>query len=169
MNLIDVDVHYLEMRSRPASGTDEAPCKGLQVIYVNSPTVAYYRFLYHEVGNEFHWLSRRKMSDQQLQRLLEDPGSELYVLHHDGSPIGFAELDCRDTFDVELVQFGLIRPFFGRGIGKWFLRWVIDKVWDRDARRFWLHTCTLDHEAAIPNYLKAGFVEFKRESIRREL
>jgi hypothetical protein len=31
------------------------------------------------------------------------------------------------------------------------------------AKRVWLHTCTLDHAAALPNYLRRGFVPFKTE------
>jgi hypothetical protein len=30
----------------------------------------------------------------------------------------------------------------------------------------WLHTCTKDHPAALPNYLKAGFVVYKEEVSR---
>ncbi len=29
--------------------------------------------------------------------------------------------------------------------------------------QFWLHTCTKDHPAALPNYLKAGFAIYKEE------
>jgi hypothetical protein len=29
--------------------------------------------------------------------------------------------------------------------------------------RRWLHTCTKDHPAALPNYLKAGFAVYKEE------
>jgi hypothetical protein len=29
--------------------------------------------------------------------------------------------------------------------------------------RFWLHTCTKDYPAALPNYLKAGFAVYKEE------
>jgi hypothetical protein len=32
-----------------------------------------------------------------------------------------------------------------------------------------LHTCTLDHPAALPMYRKAGFMLLKQEAIRREL
>jgi hypothetical protein len=46
---------------------------------------------------------------------------------------------------------------------------AIDNAWGYEPKRFCLHTCTLDHPAALPNYLKAGFVLFKQEAIRREL
>src|SRR5262245_65864423 len=49
--------------------------------------------------------------------------------------------------------------FIGQGLGKYFLRWAIDKAWSYGPRRFWLHTDTKDHPGALPNYLKAGLVE----------
>jgi len=87
----------------------------------------------------------------------------------DGKPAGFAELDRRQPNEIELVQFGLMPDYIGRGLGKWFLQWTIDKAWSYQPKRFWLHTCTLDHAAALPNYLRAGFTIFKQEAIRREL
>ena len=38
-----------------------------------------------------------------------------------------------------------------------------DTAWSYGSRRFWLHTCTKDHPAALPNYLKAGFTVYKEE------
>jgi GNAT superfamily N-acetyltransferase len=131
--------------------------------------VPYYRFLYNAVGKDYHWLSRRRVSDAELATIIQDPRNELHVLHVDGSPAGFAELDRREPDEVELVQFGLMPEFIGQGLGKWFLQWIIDTVWRYQPRRFWLHTCTLDHAAALPVYKKAGFVQFKQEAIRRGL
>jgi GNAT superfamily N-acetyltransferase len=65
--------------------------------------------------------------------------------------------------EVELVQFGLTPEFIGQGLGKFFLQWAIDRAWGYGPRRLWLHTCTLDHPAALPNYLKAGFRIYKEE------
>jgi GNAT superfamily N-acetyltransferase len=168
MPMIDVTVYYLEMRA-PSHRCVPAPRAGLTVVHVEAPTVPYYRSLYDAVGKEFHWLSRRKMSDDALAAILGDPRNEMHVLHVDGTPAGFAELDRRQPEDIELVQFGLIRQFIGQGLGKWFLQWTIDKAWSFGPRRFWLHTCTLDHPHALPNYTKAGFVLYKQEMIRREL
>jgi GNAT superfamily N-acetyltransferase len=58
--------------------------------------------------------------------------------------------------------------FIGQGLGKRFLHWTIDKAFGYGAKRFWLHTCTLDHPAALPNYQKAGFTLFKQETFQRE-
>lgn len=168
MEHADVTVYYLEMLRR-SQQVVPAPRDGLTVLHVETPSVPYYRFLYDAVGKEYHWLSRKKLSDDDLAAILNDPLNELHVLHVDGSPAGFAELDRRKADEVELVQFGLIANFIGQGLGKWFLRWTIDKVSSYQPRRFWLHTCTLDHSAALPTYKKAGFVQYEEKKIRREL
>ena len=167
MEMVEVTVHYLEMFSH-SNRFVPAPREGLTILHIPSPTVPYYRSLYNAVGKDFNWLSRRKMSDDALAAIIGDPRDELHVLHVDGTPAGFAELDRRQPHEIELVQFGLMPEFIGQGLGKWFLQWTIDKAWSYDPKRFWLHTCTLDHAAALPNYLKAGFVQFKQEAIRRE-
>jgi len=167
VELVDVTVYYLEMLTH-AKRDVPAPQDGLTVLHARTPSVAYYRFLYDAVGKDYHWLSRRKLSDEELAAILHDPLNEVHVLHVDGSPAGFAELDRRQSEEVELVQFGLMLDFIGQGLGKWFLQWTIDKTWSYEPKRFWLHTCTLDHPAAVPTYKKAGFVQFKEEAIRRE-
>ena len=166
--MVDVTVFYLEMLS-PSRRTVPAPREGLSVRHVPTPTVEEYRTLYNSVGGDFHWLNRRKLSDAELAVVIQNPRNELHVLHVAGIPAGFAELDRRQSDEIELVQFGLLPRFIGQGLGKWFLQWTIDQAWSYQPRRFWLHTCTLDHPAALPNYLQAGFVLFREEAIRREL
>jgi GNAT superfamily N-acetyltransferase len=168
MELVDVTVCYLEMLG-PSCRAVPAPRDGLAVCHARNPGVAYYRFLYNAVGNDFHWLDRRKTPDEKLAAILGDPLNELHVLHVDGTPAGFTELDRRCPGEIELSQFGLLPDFIGQGLGKWFLQWTVDKAWSYQPKRLWLHTCTLDHAAALPNYSKAGFVLFKQEVIRREL
>ena len=168
MEQVEVTVYYLEMFAHSHRSVP-APRDGLTVLHVQSPSVPYYRSLYNAVGKDFYWLSRRKMPDDQLAAVIGDPQVEVHVLYVDGKPAGFAELDRRKTDDIELVQFGLMPEFIGQGLGKWFLQWTIDQAWSYQPKRFWLHTCTLDHPVALPNYLKAGFVLFKQEAIRREL
>jgi GNAT superfamily N-acetyltransferase len=168
MPRVDVKVTYLEMFASPRRAVSP-PRQDLAVVHARKPTVAYYRFLYDSVGKAYHWASRRKLTDAELAALLYDPNMENHVLLVDGVPAGFAELDRRSAGEIELVQFGLIPEFIGQGLGKYFLSWAIDKVWSYQPSRFWLHTCTLDHPVALPNYLKAGFVVYKEEMKQREI
>lgn len=165
--LLDVTVYSLEMLSPPQRQTPQ-PREGFQILTVLNPSVNYYRFLYNAIGENYRWLSRRKMSDVELESIIQHPQISIYVLHIDGSPAGYAEVDRRQDPDAELVQFGLMEEYHGRGLGTWFLEWVIDKVWSDTPNRFWLHTCSLDHPAALTMYQKAGFVLFLEEQLRRE-
>ena len=168
MGLVDVTVYYLDMLA-PTQRSVPSPRDGLTVLQVRSPSVSYYRFLYNAVGSDYQWFSRRNISDNELANIIHDPRNEVFVLHVDGSPAGFADFDRREPDEIEMVQFGLFGEFIGQGLGKWFLQWIIDQAWSYEPKRFWLHTCSLDHPAALPNYKKAGFELYKTEEIRREL
>jgi GNAT superfamily N-acetyltransferase len=159
---MDVKVTYLQMFA-PPQRIVPPPRDGLTVLHVKQPTVRYYRFLYDAVGRAWQWLSRRKLTDEELEAILNDPRDEVHVLHVEGVPAGFAELDRRVEGEIELVQFGLMPEFIGQGLGKFFLQRTVEKAWSYTPRRFWLHTCSLDHPAAIPNYKKAGFEVYKEE------
>jgi GNAT superfamily N-acetyltransferase len=163
---VDVKVYYLEMFDRPEAAA-VPPREGLMVLHARKPSVAYYRFLYETVGRAYDWYSRARLTDEQLAQVLQDPLNEVHVLHADGAPAGFSELDRRTEGDIEIVQFGLMPEFIGQGLGKFFLRWTLDRAWSYHPRRVWLHTCTKDHPAALPNYLKAGFVVYKEAMTKR--
>jgi GNAT superfamily N-acetyltransferase len=153
---MEIKITYLEMFSPPGKILPP-PREDLLVIQAKHPTISYYRYLYDAVGTPWQWQSRKKLSDAQLAAIIHDPLDEMHVLFVDGVPAGFAELDRRLHGEIELVQFGLMPEFIGQGLGKYFLNWTIQRAWSYQPKRFWLHTCTLDHPRALPNYLRAGF------------
>jgi GNAT superfamily N-acetyltransferase len=168
MPAVEVKTYYLEMLTPPQQ-VIPPPREGLIFLHAQRPTVAYYRFFYDAVGDQWHWVNRKKLSDAEVAAIIHDPKVEMHVVYCDGVPAGFAELDRRQADEIELVQFGLLPDFIGKGLGKFFLNWTIHKAWSYQPRRFWLHTCTLDHPAALPNYLKARFVIFKEEVTQQEI
>jgi GNAT superfamily N-acetyltransferase len=157
-----VKTTYLQMFTHPERVV-LPPRSGLVVVHARKPTVTYYRFLYDTVGRDYDWPSLKALSNTELAALLQEPRVDVHVLMADGVPAGFAELDRRIEGEIELVQFGLLPEFIGQGLGRYFLQWTIDKAWSYNPRRFWLHTDTKDHPAALPNYLKAGFTIYKEE------
>jgi GNAT superfamily N-acetyltransferase len=157
-----IKVTYLERLARPERVV--LPLReGLTVVHAKKPTSTYSRLLYDAVGRDYDWTSRKKLSDAELATLLNDPRLEVHVLMADGVPAGFAELDRRIDGEIEMVQFGLMPEFLGQGLGRYFLQWTIAKAWSYSPRRFWLHTCTKDHPAALPKYLKAGFAIYQEK------
>ncbi len=157
-----VTVWYLQMFAH--NGIEVAPPReGLSVVHVRKPTTEYYRFLYEAVGNDYDWTSKKKLTDEQLAEYLANPQIELHVLGVNDVPAGFAELDRRFDGEIEMTQFGLLPQFIGQGLGKYFVQQMIDTAWSYQPKRFWLHTCSKDHPAAMQNYQQAGFVLYREE------
>ncbi|PYO77587.1 MAG: GNAT family N-acetyltransferase [Gemmatimonadetes bacterium] len=65
---------------------------------------------------------------------------------------------------VEIAYFGLFPDAIGQGLGKHILSCAVRDAWALEPARVWLHTCTLDHPAALPNYQKRGFAPYKTET-----
>jgi GNAT superfamily N-acetyltransferase len=74
-----------------------------------------------------------------------------------GAPAGYFELHVEPDRAIEIVYFGLFDQFTGRGLGGHMLTEAVKEAWAAGATRVWLHTNTLDHPAALPNYLNRGF------------
>jgi ribosomal protein S18 acetylase RimI-like enzyme len=124
---------------------------------------SFFRYLYAEVGRRYHWVDRLGWTDDQLRERLEDPRVSLWVLRVKGSPAGYFELERHKDGSVEVAYFGLLTEFIGRGLGKHLLTAAVETAWSLKASRVWLHTCTLDDPAALPNYRARGFRPFKEE------
>lgn len=158
-----VVITYLQMFARPAGVNFVPPSGELAVVHAKPPTISFYRYLYDTVGGGWQWRDRRLMSDETLGAIVQHPLVETHVLYASGTPAGYAELDRRQANEIELAYFGLIPEFIGRGLGRYLLDWAIDRAWSYQPERFWVHTCTLDHPKALPNYERAGFRVYQRE------
>ena len=151
----------LEMRARPAlSGTPD----DLHVERIRQPSVGFYRSLYASVGEDWLWSDRRRWSDDHLASVVQHEAVELWLLHVDGQPAGYAELDGRQPHETELAYFGLLPAYIGRGLGPRLLRFAIEKAWRRAIDRLWVHTCNFDHPAALGLYRRCGFVVFAEDT-----
>jgi len=155
---------YLEMTERPNYPIRPTP-DGAMILRAENPTLSFYRYLYREVGRDYVWTDLLRKSDDELRAEIAGPDQHIYVLYVGGVPAGFAHISWKEKPNSCIEYFGLIPDFIGRGYGGYFLRWVINKVWEDGTDRLWLHTCTLDHPNALPNYQKQRFYPFKTEQI----
>jgi GNAT superfamily N-acetyltransferase len=165
---LEVTITYLQMLEPPVRGPARPPrlTEKIALMRAERPTVGFYRYLYNAVGNAWLWYERNQLSDEELTAIVQDEKVEVCVLYYGGTPAGYAELDFRKEGEVELAYFGLVPDFIGIGLGKYLLDWAVDSAWSRRPARLWVHTCTLDHPAALPLYQRAGFVPYDQETIR---
>ncbi len=157
----------LEMLARPEPRTIEPrtiPAKtAFAVRPIARPEPAWYRDLFARVGTPWLWHSRLRLSTTALEALIRDPHVEVWALSEDGRDEGLLELDFRERGDCELSFFGLTERLVGRGAGRLLMTQAIERAWARPIRRFWVHTCTLDHPGALAFYIRSGFQPFQRQ------
>ena len=142
---------------------------GARVEPVHDCPPAFFRWLYATVGGPWHWFERREWSDETIRQHLGQPTVYLRVLYADGAPAGYYELNHHPDGSVEVAHIGLVPDRIGRGLGGFLVSEAVRDAWAVGATRVWLHTCTLDGEAALPNYLRRGFVAYKTEAYEVEL
>lgn len=164
MTRVEVTRTYLELkdpdRFRPAR-LDDDPL--IRIARVPVPSVELAQRLYREVGSEYHWVDRWSWSAQEWEAWVRRPGYGLWIMSYDGDVAGFFELKWSDAGDVEIELIGLVKRFHGRGLGGHLLTSAVEIAFAIGASRIWLHTCTLDHPAALPNYQARGFTPFRTE------
>jgi GNAT superfamily N-acetyltransferase len=155
-------VTSLEMLARPAI-RPEARSDSWPLRPVTMPEPGWYRDLFRRVGQDWLWESRLRLTDPELAAVIRHPAVEIFVPLVEGRPEGLVELDFRVDGECELSFFGLTPVLIGRGAGRWLMNRAIERAWSRPIRRFWVHTCSLDHPAALDFYRRSGFVPFHRQ------
>lgn len=153
----EVTITYLEQTARPSLPPQPRPRASLAILRAVDPPVHFYRYLYDTVGRDWHWRTRKMMTDEALAEVIGDPAVHIYVLYAAGVPAGFGEIDAREAGVVDIRFFGLVRDYIGRGFSRFFLSEIIGLAWTHAPSRVRIETCTLDHPAALPLYQKLGF------------
>jgi GNAT superfamily N-acetyltransferase len=163
---VEVVRTYLAL-DRPSQFRDSrrAPAVDARLLRLDPCPVPVYRRLYKEVGGQWYWHDRLEWSDDELATYLASPEVRVWEATVRGGSAGYFELRRHDDGGVEIAYFGLVPAFIGRGIGRWLLEHAVREAWAFGATRVWLHTCTLDSEHALPNYLARGFTPYKTERL----
>jgi GNAT superfamily N-acetyltransferase len=145
-------VTFLDMRERP----DPAPLPPSPLRLERWPALdpARYRALFARVGAHWLWFSRLAMDDAELEARA---GEVHAVVDADGADMGLLELDFRTAGLCQIRFLGLVPALAGRGHGRWLFAETLRLAWAPGVGEVRVHTCSLDHPAALPAYLRAGF------------
>jgi GNAT superfamily N-acetyltransferase len=153
-------VTYLEMRSPPDRQVPPSP---LSLERVDVPQPEHYRDLFRLIGAPWLWFSRLVIDEAHLATIIQHPKVELYtVLDERRREVGMLELDFREPHECELAFIGLVPELSGKGHGRWLLAEAVRLAWREGVERVHVHTCSLDHPAALSAYRRAGFTPYKR-------
>ncbi|WP_353266933.1 GNAT family N-acetyltransferase [Gemmatimonas sp.] len=145
-----------------------------RLVHIAPCPVDQWRALYRQIGAAWHWHDRDLWDQGRMQTHLDRADVRIYQMVDDTAPaatdpIGFLELERHHDGSVEIAYLGLDHRAFGRGLGAWLVTEAARTAFAWGATRVWLHTCTLDSPAALPNYLARGFSIEKTETYEATL
>ena len=158
--------NFLEIKSPNELSEIGKPIDNANIKMVIPKDFQLNKFLYKQIGKKYHWTDRLDWSDQQWIKYVSQKDLYTYILKVNDDIAGFFELTYhKEKLESEIVYLGLLESFFGKKLGGYLLSEAIKISWTFNSNRLWVHTCSLDHENALKNYLARGMKIYNREII----
>ena len=159
---------YLEIKSLEHFKEVKKPSENYSINLVNPRDFQLNKFFYKNVGNKYEWVDRLVWTDQNWIDYISDERLSTYMLKEDSEIAGYFELIFHHrTGDAEIAYFGILEEYFGKKLGGYLLSEAIKQSFSLNCKRVWVHTCSLDHQNALKNYLARGMKIFKSEILKR--
>ena len=163
--MIPVQRNFLELKQLKNLKTNPIN-KNKYLVKKIKPNFQLNKFFYKNVGKKHRWIDRLTWSDEKWINYISNQNLETYVISKNDDLAGFFELIHNPELEeTEISYFGLLEEYIGKGIGGYALSVAIKKSFEKQIKRVWLHTCTLDHPNALKNYIARGMTVYKRENI----
>ena len=124
------------------------------------------RFFYKNIGKKHNWVDRLVWSEKQWIKYTCDEKVKTYVLKKNEDLAGYFELILHlDKNEVEIAYLGLLEEYQNKKLGSYLLSSAIKNSFRENPKRVWVHTCSLDHQNALSNYIARGMKIFKKETV----
>ena len=163
----EVKRNYLEINSIKDLKETKQVFDDFSIVLVDPVNFQLNKFFYKNIGKKHRWVDRLIWSEQQWIDYVSSSKVKTYVLKNKDDLIGFFELIFHiENKEVEIAYFGILEEYQNKKIGSFLLSEAIKKSFNENINRVWLHTCSLDHENALKNYLARGMKIFKSEIVK---
>ena len=162
-----IERNYLEINSLSELRETKNFFKDYFIEIVQPADFQLNKFFYKNVGKKHHWIDRLVWDDKKWIEYVCDEKIKTYTLKIKNELAGYFELIFhKDLEEVEIAYFGLLEEYHNQKLGSQFLTIAIKNSFALNPKRVWVHTCSLDHENALKNYLARGMKIFKSEIVK---
>jgi GNAT superfamily N-acetyltransferase len=165
---IEVTTTYFEMTSPEMLRPKDLGMNDVVVSEAEIPDPAINHFFFVNVGRPWKWYSRLAWSFEDWKNWVESDRVRTWIGYIRGTPFGYFELEDQGS-SIEISFIGVLPGFIGKGLGGFLLSEAVRIAWSSGPERIWVHTCSLDHKSAIPNYLARGFQVYKEETLKEQI
>ena len=153
----EIERNYLEINSLEDLNETNILSEDYSIKLVEPRDFQLNKFFYKNVGKNHHWIDRLIWTDQQWSN---------YTSKNKDDLAGYFELiSHKDKKEVEIAYLGLLEEYYNKKLGSYLLSAAIRNSFSDKTKRVWVHTCSLDHQNALNNYLSRGMKIFKKERI----
>ena len=165
--MIEISRQYLEIKNLENLKDSSYSGNECKIDQIKKPDFQLYKFLYKQIGKDHRWIDRLSWSDKLWLHYLNDKNVDTYILKVKNEVAGYFEkIFHPETNDVEIAYFGVLKDFREKNYGGYLLTNAIKISFQKNIKRVWVHTCSLDHKNALRNYLARGMKIFKEEKIK---
>ena len=162
----EIERNYLEINSLEDLNETNILSEDYSIKLVEPRDFQLNKFFYKNVGKNHHWIDRLIWMDQQWSNYTSDNKVKTYILKNKDDLAGYFELIFhKDKKEVEIAYLGLLEEYYNKKLGSYLLSAAIRNSFSDKTKRVWVHTCSLDHQNALNNYLSRGMKIFKKETI----
>ena len=162
----EIERNYLEINSLEDLNETNILSENYSIKLVEPRDFQLNKFFYKNVGKNHHWIDRLIWTDQQWSNYTSDNKVKTYILKNKDDLAGYFELIFhKDKKEVEIAYLGLLEEYYNKKLGSYLLSAAIRNSFSNKIKRVWVHTCSLDHQNALNNYLSRGMKIFKKETI----
>tara|TARA_B100000963_G_scaffold336501_1_gene331595 strand:+ start:459 stop:962 length:504 start_codon:yes stop_codon:yes gene_type:complete len=163
----EIKRNYLEINSLQDLKESGKPSKDYYLSLLDPINFQLNKFFYKNIGKKHKWIDRLIWNEQNWMDYVSNEKVKTYVLKNKNDLVGFFELIFHfEKKEVEIAYFGILEEYQNKKLGSFLLSEAIKKSFDENVNRVWLHTCSLDHEHALKNYISRGMKIFKNEVIK---
>ena len=162
----EVKRNYLEINTLKELKEVKKISENYSLSLLNPSNFQLNKFFYKNVGRKHQWVDRLIWTDNQWIDYASNKNVKTYIFKKKDDLAGFFELIFHEEKkEIEIAYFGLLEEFQNKNLGSFLLSEAIKKSFLNNINRVWLHTCSLDHENALNNYIARGMKIFKTETV----
>ena len=163
----EIKRNYLEINSLENLKESKYSFDNFSVVLLDPINFQLNKFFYKNIGKKHRWVDRLIWNEEQWIDYVSSSKVKTYVLKNKDDLVGFFELIFNlEKQEVEIAYFGILEEYQNKKLGSFLLSEAIKKSFNENINRIWLHTCSLDHENALKNYLARGMKIFKSEIVK---
>jgi len=163
----EVQRNYLEIKSIQNLNEVTKPYDDCSLDLLEPINFQLNKFFYKNIGKKHKWIDRLIWTEAQWINYVSNKNVKTYIFKFKNDLAGFFELISHsEKKEVEIAYFGLLEEFQNKKFGSYLLSQAIQKSFNENIERVWVHTCSFDHKNALNNYKARGMKIFKTEIIK---